>query len=567
MKTGKKPNFLVIVADELGFSDLSTYGSEIDTPNLDRIAQEGIRMTDFHTAASCSPTRAMLLSGTDAHIAGLGGMAERMNRFPEIFKDRPGYEGYLNFKIAALPEIMQDNGYFTVMSGKWHLGLEKELSPSARGFTKVLTTLPGAGNHYNHEPQLYDVNEKPRALLNGPGLWMEHDQFIDGAIDLPKDFYSSTTFTDYMIKYLKERSEEEKDQPFFAYLPFTAPHWPLQAPPEVVQKYRGKYDDGPLALRDRRLHGLIEKGIVSADVEPAPLHTLDTTPWAELPEEEQRKSSRAMEIFAAMVDLIDVNVGRVREYLESTGEWDNTFVVCMSDNGAEGQLLEAIPILAGATLEDVIKKYYDNSLENLGNHNSFVWYGPQWASAATAPNRGAKSYTTEGGIRCPCIVRYPTGMNLQPGSITNTFTTVMDILPTVLDFAGIEHPGKQFRGRDVASVRGKSWRRLLESSSGQQVTLYDPETDHIGWEQIGIAAVRVGYWKALYLPPPRGAGKWELYDLSTDQGEVHDLAEIHRDKLLEMIAHYETYYQESGMFDSYSMVQAVLKSRGQKRWW
>ncbi|KAJ5579802.1 arylsulfatase [Penicillium hispanicum] len=567
MAPGKKPNFLVIVADDLGFSDLSAYGSEIDTPNLDRLAQEGLRMTDFHTAASCSPTRAMLLSGTDAHIAGLGGMAERMKRFPEIFKDRPGYEGYLNFRVAPLPEIMQDNGYFTVMSGKWHLGLEKELSPSARGFTKVLTTLPGAGNHYNHEPQLYGETEKPRAILNGKGLWMEHDRFIDGSKDLPKDFYSSNTFTDYMIRYLEERTAEEQEQPFFAYLPFTAPHWPLQAPPETVQKYRGKYDDGPLALRDRRLRGLIEKGIVPADVEPAPLHTLNTTPWAELPEDEQRKSCRAMEIFAAMVDLIDVNVGRVRDYLESTGEWDNTFVVFMSDNGAEGQLLEAIPVLAGATLEQVIQKYYNNSLENLGNHNSFVWYGPQWASAATAPNRGAKSYTTEGGIRCPCIVRYPAGTNLQPGTVTGTFTTVMDVLPTVLDLAGIEHPGQEFRGREVAPVRGKSWRPLLQSSDGEQVTLYDAEKDIVGWEQFGIAAVRVGQWKALYLPPPRGPGKWELYDLATDQGEIHDLADSHREKLMEMIAHYETYFQESGLFDTYSTVQAVLKSRGEKRWW
>ncbi|KEF60738.1 arylsulfatase [Exophiala aquamarina CBS 119918] len=560
MASAKRPNFLVIVADDLGFSDTSPFGGEIETPNLMKMAMEGLRFTDFHTAASCSPTRAMLLSGTDSHIAGLGAMAERMRKFPHVFEDRPGYEGYLNFKVAAMPEILQDNGYHTVMSGKWHLGMTKDVAPCSRGFTKVLSTLPGAGNHFNHEPQLYDTKETPRALLKGNGIWMEQDNFIDGGSDLPKDFYSSNTFTDYFLKYMSERTGDEKEKPFFGYLAFTAPHWPLQAPPETVRKYKGWYDDGPFELRGRRLKSLIEKGIVPSDVVPAPLHTLGTTPWAELPKDDQVKSCRAMEIFAAMVDLIDVNVGRVIEYLKSTDELDNTFIVFMSDNGAEGQLLEAIPILAGATLADVIKKYYDNSLENMGNHNSFVWYGPQWASAATAPCRAAKSYTTEGGIRCPCIVRFPRGMPSQrEGSIDNTFTTVMDILPTFLEFAGIEHPAPTFRGREVASLRGKSWRPLLSASKSNTVSVYDGEQDVVGWEQLGIAAVRLGAWKAVFLPPPRGQGKWELYDLSKDLGEIDDLAAKEPEKLVEMIAHYETYFQETGMFDAYEMYQSELK--------
>ncbi|KAL3704783.1 hypothetical protein TMatcc_008455 [Talaromyces marneffei ATCC 18224] len=475
--SSKKPNFLIILADDLGFSDTAPYGGEIATPNLQKLASEGLCMTDFHTAASCSPTRAMLLSGTDAHIAGLGAMQERMRKFPEIFKDRPGYEGYLNFRVAALPEILQDNGYLTMMSGKWHLGLTKEVAPCSRGFTKVFSTLPGAGNHYNHEPQLY---EKPKALFKGnKGLWMKDDEFIDGETDLPKDFYSSNFFTDSLLSFLKNRNDSQKEQPFFSYLAFTAPHWPLQAPPEVVEKYRGWYDDGPLALRDRRLKSLIERGLVPEDVEPAPLHTMNTTPWTELSDEEKKKSSRAMEVYAAMVDLIDVNIGRVYDYLESTGELDNTFIVFMSDNGAEGNLLEAIPVLAGATLDDVIKKYCNNSLENIGNHDSFVWYGPQWASASTAPSRGAKSYTTEGGIRCPCIVRYPPTMKYAPGAISHNFTTVMDILPTVLDLAGLSPPGSVFRGRDVAPIRGKSWRPLLEDKSAD-IEIYNSSTDIVG---------------------------------------------------------------------------------------
>ncbi|KAK6383529.1 hypothetical protein LTS17_002821 [Exophiala oligosperma] len=566
MAPQKRPNFLVIVADDLGFSDTSPFGGEIDTPNLMKIAMEGLRLTDFHTAASCSPTRAMLLSGTDAHIAGLGAMAERMKRFPHIFADKPGYEGYLNYRVAAMPEILQDNGYHTVMSGKWHLGLTKETAPCSRGFTKVLSTLPGAGNHFNHEPQLYDTTEKPRALLKGnKGLWMENDQFIDGETDLPKDFYSSNTFTDYFLKYMRERTDEEKEKPFFGYLAFTAPHWPLQAPPEIVKKYKGWYDDGPMGLRNRRLKSMIEKAIVPNDVEPAPLHTLGSKPWDEFTKEEQAKSSRAMEIFAAMVDLIDVNVGRVIDYLRSTDELDNTLIAFMSDNGAEGNILEAIPILAGATLKDVIEKYYDNSFENMGNHNSFVWYGPQWAGASTAPARAAKSFTTEGGIRCPCIVRYPSGIPQQrAGTIDNTFTTVMDLLPTFLDLAGVQHPAPTFRGREVAPLRGKSWLPLLSASKSDSVSIYSGENDIVGWEQLGIAAVRVGEWKALFLPPPRGPGKWELYHVSEDLGEVHDLAEKEPKKLAEMIAHYETYYQETGMFDAYEMFQSELAKVGQK---
>ncbi|KAI1780047.1 putative arylsulfatase [Hypoxylon cercidicola] len=559
MSKEKPPNVLIIVADDLGFSDTSPYGGEIDTPNLQKLADEGIRMTGFHTAASCSPTRAMLLSGTDSHIAGLGCMAEKIRKAPQIFKGKPGYEGYLNYRVAALGEILQDAGYFTFMSGKWHLGLEKTLGPHARGFSKVLSFLPGGGNHFNHEPQLYGLNEKPAAIFKGDGIWMKDGEFINGSTDLPKDFYSSNTFMDHFLDILKERTADERTQPFCGYLPFTAPHWPLQAPQEVIKKYRGKYDDGPIALRDSRLQSLIEKGLVPPDVEPASLHMLNTKPWEEMSDEEKRKSSRAMEVYAAMVDLIDVNIGRVRTYLEETGELDNTFIAFMSDNGAEGQLLEALPVLAGYTVEDIVKKYYDNSLDNIGNYNSFVWYGPQWAGAATAPSRGAKSHSTEGGIHCPCIVRYPPSLR-QGGLVTGAFTTVMDIVPTVLDLAGLKHPSPIFRGREVMPVRGKSWRPILEHPEDQSVQIYKDE-DVVGWEQLGIAAVRVGDWKALFLPPPKGPGRWELYDLSKDLGEVHDLAESRPEKLKEMLQHYETYFQETGMFDSFTMYQEALKQR------
>lgn len=566
----RRPNFLLIVADDLGFSDISPYGGEIDTPNLQRLADEGIRMTGFHTAASCSPTRAMMLSGTDSHIAGLGCMAERMKRFPEIFEGRAGYEGYLNFRVAALPEILQDNDYFTLMTGKWHLGLKKEISPWARGFTRVLSTLPGAGNHFNHEPRLPGLKEKPRKYLKGNGIWMEDDRFIDGSPqgDLPRDFYSSNTFTDYFLRFLRGRNETEVAQPFFGYLAFTAPHWPLQAPPEIVKKYRGYYDDGPVALRDRRLRNLVSKGLVPPDVEPAPIHMLGTQPWDELSEDERKKSSRTMEVFAAMVDLVDVNVGRVLDYLDETGELDDTFIVFMSDNGAEGQLLEAVPVLAGVTMGELLDRYYDNSLDNIGNHNSFVWYGPQWAGAGTAPSRAVKSYTTEGGIRCPCIVRHPASIPAADrGIVVPQFTSVMDLVPTILELGGVAHPAPRFRGREVVDVRGKSWLPLLRSPHNASIEVYDPDRDVIGWEQLGTAGVRLGDWKALFLPPPRGPGRWELYNVRKDPGEVRDLADELPDKLAEMVEHYETYFHESGMFDAYALYQQRVKEGSEKLKW
>ncbi|KAI1338712.1 putative arylsulfatase [Xylariaceae sp. FL0016] len=540
MSPSKRPNFLIVVADDLGFSDTGPYGSEISTPTLDRLAREGVSMTGFHTASACSPTRSMLLSGTDNHIAGLGQMAEFM-RFRRDYQGRPGYEGYLNYRVAALPEILQDNGYLTLMSGKWHLGLEKEQSPSARGFDKCFVYLAGSGNHFNNEPQL-DRDDYGHSALGGRNLWMRDDQFLDRKREIPKDFYSTKTYTDGMLHYLEGRTAEEKEKPFFAYLPYTAPHWPLQAPQEVIAKYRGVYDDGPEGLRQRRLKALIERGLVPKDVEPAPSVGDVPKEWDEMNDAEKAESSRKMETYAAMVDMIDQHMTRVISYLEKTGELDNTFVLFMSDNGAEGKLLEALPVSAGMPLGEIIEKFYDNSLDNIGNANSFVFYGPRWASAATAPSRGWKSWSTEGGIRCPCIVRYP-GFANSKGTITHDFTTVMDILPTILDMAGITHPGTRFRGRDVVTPRGKSWVPYLD---GKKSAVHEGGQDVTGWELFGQRAIRRGNWKAVFTPGP---DEWELFDLSVDHGELHDLSEEQPQILRQLMEDWEKYYQETGMYD------------------
>ena len=249
----KKPNFLIIVADDLGWSDTSPFGGEINTPNIQMLADGGVRFTDFHTASACSPTRAMLLSGTDHHIAGLGQMAEEIINHPDIWEGKSGYEGYLNDRVAALPEIMQDAGYFTTMSGKWHLGITPDRIPAKRGFDDSFSLLPGAGNHYAYEIA--------GSFL--PPVYVRNSTYID--YETLEDFYSSDYFATELIKSLQSNVAVNK-KPFFAYLPFTAPHWPLQAPPEIIAKYKGIYDGGPSVLRKNRLETQRKLGLILSDI-------------------------------------------------------------------------------------------------------------------------------------------------------------------------------------------------------------------------------------------------------------------------------------------------------------
>ncbi len=522
--SAKRPNFLVIVADDLGFSDLGAFGGEISTPNLDALAYVGLRLTDFHSAPACSPTRAMLMTGTDHHIAGIGTMLEVA--IPG-FEGAPGYEGYLNDRVAALPELLRDGGYLTLMSGKWHLGDTIETSPWARGFERSFALLPAGGSHYGGG--LFS------RFATVETLYSEDDEFVD----VPKDFYSSDFFTDKLLQYFRERPSDDK-RPFFAYLPYQAPHWPLQAPDEAIAKYRGRYTDGPDVLRDARLKALKLFGLCGPDVVPHPVVAESEKEWADLTPDEQALSARTMEVYAAMVERMDWNIGRVTDYLERTGELDNTVVIFLSDNGAEGAIVEAMP-LSGAYIMEQIRLHYDNSLDNIGRSDSCIWYGPRWAQAATAPSRLHKAFTTEGGIRVVSFVTWP-GFARQ-GEIGTAFSTVMDIAPTLLELAGIAHPGTSYQGHEIVPMRGKSLIPYLSRRSDQ---VHDNETG-TGWELFGRRAIRQGDWKALYLPAPYGPGKWQLYDLSEDPGEIVDHAETHPEKLTALLALWDRYVEENGV--------------------
>lgn len=546
----REPNFIIIVADDLGFTDTSAFGGEINTPNIQKLAESGLRFTDFHTASACSPTRSMLLSGTDNHIAGLGQMNEFAQRIPEKFSGKPGYEGYLNFKIAALPEILKDSGYYNFMSGKWHLGLSREHWPDKRGFEKSFALLPGAGNHFKYFPK--DENDEYLNFL--APIFEENGKKLDPATDIPDDYYSTDYFTKKFVDFLE--SKDRAKRPFFGLLTYTAPHWPYQAPQEIVNKYKGVYEDGPEQLRLTRLENAVKLKIIPEGTEPHKVETQRHNPWKDLTDIEKKTECKIMEIYSAMVEIMDKNIGVVLDKVKELGEEDNTFVLFMSDNGAEGMMMEALSTTA-ERFDYFVSKYYKNKYENLGNKDSFVWYSDQWAQAATAPYYMYKMWASEGGIRCPLIVKHPELIDkCDNGKVKTGFVTVMDILPTILEIANIKHPAPLFHGRQVVEVKGTSWVNYLCNKSCQ---VHDDERV-TGWELFAQQAIRKGSYKALFIPKPLGPGIWQLFDLLDDPGETKDLALENPKMLNELINYWSEYVAETGLVECSDVFYDVLRA-------
>lgn len=513
-----RPNFLVIVADDLGWSDLGAFGGEISTPNLDQLALSGLRLSGFHTAPTCSPTRAMLLSGTDNHRAGLGTMAEAM--VPNQ-KGKPGYEGYLRADVASLPERLQAAGYRTLHSGKWHLGLRPEQDPHARGFEHSFALLQGAHNHFGH-----GVAQDPAK----GSTYTENGRVVSS---LPADFYSSDYFATKLIDQLQvSRQGDSGKRPFFAYLAFTAPHWPLQAPAGDIAKYQGRYDQGFEILRQQRLKRQEELGLIApGTASHAPKLPKD---WASLSPEEKQRAARDMEVYAAMVDRLDQNVGRVVDELRRSGELDNTVIVFLADNGAEG--LDVTTTGAQQLLGQRLASA-DNSFGNRGQANSYVVYGPGWAQAATAPSWKIKGYASEGGTRAVSFVSWK-GL-AQPGQVGNAFLSVSDIAPTLLDLAGAPVTEKSFGGKAVQPVTGRSWVPYL---SGKADHVYGPQ-DAFGTELFGSRALRQGDWKITDV----GDGQWRLFNIARDPGETADVAAAEPDRLKQFVTAWDAYAKDVGV--------------------
>jgi len=518
--TSAHPNILLIVADDMGYSDIGSFGGEISTPTLDALASEGLQLTGFHVLPKCSPSRSVLLSGMDNHRAGLGTMGER--KTPEM-DGVPGYEGYLNLGVAALPEVLQAGGYETYMVGKWHLGHDVATVPHGRGFEESFVLLQGGGSHWSDRKPVF------------PSQTMIYQHNGEPVESLPEDFYSTRNYTDNVLEWMRKNQGDEK--PFFAYLAYTAPHDPLHAPREYIDKYKGMYDGGWDELREKRFQSLKDLGIVRKGVTPFPrLESVEA--WDKLTPEERETAARDMEVYAAMIDYLDGQIQRVFDYLKETGEYDNTMILFISDNGANGNRHDAYP---GQTEEYLSS--FDNSLENRGLPNSFIEPGPGWAQASMAPSRMYKGFTAEGGIKAPLLVKLP-GEMANAGTMNHSFFHIRDLMPTILEVANVRHQ-ELFNGRKVLPMQGSS---VLELFNGRAESPY-AGASQVGYELVGMKAYFSGDWKALWMPEPFGEGQWELFNLKEDPAELSDLSDENPQKLKELVGQWEIYKEENGVLD------------------
>lgn len=511
-----RPNIVVLVADDWGFSDVGAFGGEIATPHIDSLARQGVRFSNFHAAASCSPTRAMLLTGVESHRAGHGNLREAM---PSAHRGRPGYLGTLAPNVVTIGTLLQASGYRTSVVGKWNVGSEPHNLPDQRGFDRSFVL--GDTGADNWDPAQRYLPHSARVS------WFEN-----GKASLPpKPFYSSTFFVDKTIEYL--RADAGGGKPFFAYVGFQANHVPVQAPQAFIDKYKGRYDAGWTALRQARRAKAIELGLVPKD---APMATMATTQdWAALSPKDKQYQARLMEVYAAMAEAADHEVGRLIDHLKSTGEFDNTVFVFLSDNGPEGQDYK--------TADLWLRFNYNRDLDRLGGPGAYVVPGPSWASASASPLNTFKFYAGEGGIRVPAII---SGARVAArNQIHDGLTHVTDIVPTLLDLAQVARPGPSYQGRPVEAIAGRSLVPVLADPAARVRSADEP----LGYELSGNKALFKGNLKLVSSIPPVGDGQWHLYDLSTDPGETRDLQTALPQQFAAMQADYAAWAKAHGVLD------------------
>jgi len=455
------PNIVLIMVDDMGFSDIGCYGGEIHTPNLDRLAAGGLRFSQFYNAARCCPTRASLLTGLYPHQAGIGHMVGN--------RGYPSYQGYLNNRCVTIAEALKLAGYRTLMSGKWHVGENRPHWPVDRGFDKYYGLISGGANYF-------DISK-----AKAPGV--KRTMAVDDQPYTPpkENFYITDAFTDNAVKFIDEYGRA--DRPFYLYLAYTAPHWPLHAWPEDIARYKGKYLKGWDQLRKERYHRMIEMGLISKNWEMSPRDP-QTWPW----EQEKNKEllDLKMAVYAAQVDRMDQGVGKVLEAIRRAGAEENTLVLFLSDNGG---CAEGGPV------------GFDNRKNGLppGGVDSYMSYGLSWANASNTPFRRYKHWVHEGGIATPLIAYWPAVIK-NGSSVTHQAGHIVDIMATCLDVAGIQYP-ETHQGRQLVPLEGKS---LLPIFRGKKRRGHEA----ICWEHEGNRAVRQGKWKLV----AAHKGPWELYD-------------------------------------------------------
>ena len=500
--SSSSPNFLLIVADDMGFSDMGAFGGEINTPNLDQLANQGVRYTNFYVAPTCSPTRSMLMTGQDSHLVGLGNMYEYTA--PNQLQEK-GYEGVLSLDFHTLPEILREHGYHTYMAGKWHLGKGPKHIPNARGFDRSFSMLSGAGSYFSNK------GSDEHTLK---GQYTEDGKYLD---NLPKNYYATKTYTDKIIEHIDSNKGDSK--PFFAYLAHQAPHDPLMVPDDYLRKYKGKFDHGWDDLRADRVEKMKAMGILPMETKLG--ERLWYVPgFDKLKPLAQVVTARKMEVFAAVVDYMDDEIGRLLRYLEENNLRDNTYIIFFSDNGPDSNdNARAYKKYPATEKANWMAKTYTHGFQNWGRKGSYTAYGPSWAQVSATPFAGFKYTTYEGGIRSPLIVATPEGA--LSGKINNdAIMHVKDIAPTLLELAGATLP-IQYKKENIQAMQGKSWVTTLKGKSKSPRT----DNDYIGTELWQAKSIRKGDWKIVWMPEPFGTNDWQLYNLKKDPGERFDLSE------------------------------------------
>lgn len=534
----RRPNIVLILNDDMGYSDIGCYGGEIQTPNLDRLAANGLRFTQFYNTARCSPSRASLLTGLHPHQTGVGVLTYDMG--PE------GYAGNLGKNCVTIPQALKASQYKTYMSGKWHVAssLTKPTDtwPLQRGFDEFFGTIIGAGS-------FYDPNTLTRGNEN-----IEHEARDN------KDFFYTDAISDQAADYIREHARRYAGQPFFEYVAYTAPHWPLHAHDDDIAKYKGRFDQGWDALRAERLKRLIDEGMLEPEWA---LSDRDPTqpPWTEA--QEKAWLLRCMEVYAAQVDRMDQGIGRIIAALEETGQLDNTLIIFLSDNGA---CAEDIP--EGVTVDELVNKlmiakartrtgeevHFGNNPSIMpGPENTYQSYGVAWANLSNTPFRLYKHWIHEGGISTPLICHWPQGIK-EKGGIRHAPGYLPDIMATLLDITGTPYP-QAWEGKPVAPLEGTSLRPLFEEDGLDRPPMF--------WEHEGNAAVRIGNWKLVRnYPKP-----WELYDMEADRTELHDLASRHPDRVQDMAAQYEAWAARCGVLPREKVVAMMKEQTSEPAFW
>ncbi len=525
-ETQRRPNIVILLADDMGYSDMGSFGSEIKTPNFDNLANEGVRFTNFYTHATCSPTRSMLLSGVDTHINGLGNMDEwtAPNQ-----RGVPGYEGHLNKQVATLPELLKQAGYHTYMVGKWHMGKAPDLIPAARGFERDFSLLDGAGSYW-------DMTSFTAA--NPKSVYTEDGKYLT---ELPGDYYATKTYTDKLIGFIEDSRKDGK--PFFAYVSEQAPHDPFHLPRDWRNRHVGEYDKGWDQVRQERLKKQIELGIVPAGTELAERMWFLPDPIVLAPAAKAILGKK-MELYAGMVENMDYHIGRLIDYLKQIGEYENTIFIVFGDNGAEGT--DLFKMIAGSPgTRDFLfaaANWSETDPNAWGDPGSYVSYGPMWAQVSMTPFSQYKGWTGEGGIRNALIVSGPV-VKRPDGSINNGQMHVADIMPTLLEIANAKYPKTLENGHELPPLMGKSWLPMLSGKTESPRT----DKDYMAWEIFGNRALIQGDWKIRWEYKSIGKGDWELFNLANDPSERKDLAKENPEKLNALLKLWDNYVKENNV--------------------